>query len=129
MAFSITPLSEVYLNARAYAVLTDRGDSAIAQKALEAAEIWVTALYAKANLTPDLTHSATIEAIYTYAVYWLYSRNDQDVIAADKLKQARTLIEAALGEAGAADPSSPRPSGPLGYCAAGESTPGWEGYP
>jgi hypothetical protein len=126
MAFSVTTLKNLYLPERSYDILTERGNDDIGQQALDSAQAWVAALYVKAGSTVDLENPTIIEAVYTYSVYWLYSRNKQADIAQEQHKKARILIEGKLGESGAADPDKPRSSGPQAYCLPGDSTPGFE---
>ena len=126
MAFSVETLKSLYLPERSYDVLTERGNDDIGEQAIDSASAWVTALYLKAGKVVDLDDPTIIEAVYTYSVYWLYSRNKQSDIAQEQFKKARVLIEGKLGESGAADPDKPRSSGPQAYCLAGDSTPGFE---
>jgi hypothetical protein len=103
--FDIDGLKLVMSNG-AYRSLTDNGLDTIAQMALDTAEIVVNAKFDLAGETPDWTDQTVIRAGLCYAVYELYSRVENEIIAKDKWSCGNGLLSSIIGAWAYFDPGN-----------------------
>lgn len=88
---------QAFIGPGAYGTLTDRGQSIIAEQALTVAATTVNAKFDKADITPDWTNDVVITAGLCYAVYRLYARIENEIIAKDKMDKGNELLSSIIG--------------------------------
>jgi hypothetical protein len=104
-----------------YNVLTGRSD-AVCTRAIATAELWAQGRAAKAGVASlDVTTDYVKEAIILRTLSELYSYNEQEETAEDKLKMAREMLDGALG--GSVSGLGGKPA-PFATAVAGED-PSW----
>ncbi|WP_456436956.1 hypothetical protein [Desulfurobacterium sp.] len=105
-----------------YQMLTQNDDS-IAQRAIEKADIWVKAKFAKCGKEPDFEDSLVKEATLKRALYELYSWAEQEEKAKDKKEDAEALLEGIIGSCAKEGSGSSVP-----YVAVAKSSSDWKGF-
>lgn len=104
-----------------YNVLTGRSD-AVCTRAIATAELWAQGRAAKAGVASlDVTTDYVKEAIILRTLSELYSYNEQEETAEDKLKMAREMLDGALGGSVSGTGGKPAPV----LTAAAYEVPSW----
>jgi hypothetical protein len=105
LTFDIQGL-KTQLTVGAYRTLTDGGLERVAQSALDEAQIVINSKFDLAGMTADWTNQTVILAGLCFAVYKLYARIENEIIAQDKMDCSNGLLSSIIGGYAYFDPKN-----------------------